>query len=94
MVSVRSEVPSFVLEGDVDAYLQAHDAPVDVEQRLREADGDDRVRLLARAWFNIYHGSRNEAKRLFVLVMQEEDIPFNGEDIQAITERPPVETQT
>jgi len=83
-----------VLEGDVDAYLQAHDAPVDVEQRLREADGDDRVRLLARAWFNIYHGSRNEAKRLFVLVMQEEDIPFNGEDIQAITERPPVETQT
>jgi hypothetical protein len=27
-------------------------------------------------------------------VMQEEDIPFNGEDIQAITERPPVETQT
>jgi len=94
MVSVRSEVPSFVLEGDVDAYLQAHDAPVDVEQRLRKADGDDRVRLLARAWFNIYHGSRNEAKRLFVLVMQEEDIPFNGEDIQAITERPPVETQT
>jgi hypothetical protein len=94
MVSVRSEVPSFVLEGDVDAYLQAHDAPVDVERRLREADGDDRVRLLARAWFNIYHGSRNEAKRLFVLVMQEEDIPFNGEDIQAITERPPVETQT
>jgi len=94
MVSVRSEVPSFVLEGDVDAYLAAHDAPVDVEQRLREADGDERVRLLARGWFNVYHGSRNEAKRLFVLLMDEEDIPFTGEDIQAITGRPPVETQT
>jgi len=94
MVSVRNEVPSFVLEGDVDAYLEAHDAPVDVEQRLREADGDERVRLLARSWFNIFHGSRHEAKKLFVLLMNEEDIPFRGEDVQAITERPPVETQT
>jgi hypothetical protein len=94
MVSVKDSVPTFVQEGNVEAYLERADPPVDVEQRLREADGDDQVRLLARAWFNHFHGSRNEAKRLFVLFMDEEDIPFTGEDIQAITGRPPVETQT
>lgn len=94
MVSVRDEVPSFVLEGDVETYERVHDPSPKALQRLREATGDDRVRLLARAWFNRFHGSRHEAKELFVLLMREEDIPFRGEDIQAITESPPVETQT
>lgn len=94
MVSVRDSVPEFVQAGDVDTYLELHDPPPSVEQRLREASGDDRVRLLARAWFNVFHGSRNEAKRLFVLFMDEEGIPFSGEDIQAITGDPPVDTQT
>jgi hypothetical protein len=94
MVSVQGDVPQAVLDGDVEAYGAVHDLPPDVERRIREADEQDRVRLLARAWFNLYHGSRNEAKRIFVLLMKEEDIPFNGEDIQAITESPPVDTQT
>lgn len=94
MVSVRSEVPQFVLEGDVDTYLAVADPPADVRQRLQRATGDDRIRLLARAWFNVYHGSRHEAKKLFVLLMDEEGIEFRGEDIQAITESPPVDTQT
>jgi len=49
---------------------------------------------LARGWFTNFHGSRREAKKIFVLLMKEEGIPFNGEDIQAITRDPPVFTQT
>jgi hypothetical protein len=94
MVSVAGEVPDFVTDGDVDAYLQVHNPGPTVTRRLREATGDDRVRLLARSWFRYFHGSRHEAKKLFVLLMREEDIPFAGEDIQAITTNPPVETQT
>jgi hypothetical protein len=94
MVSVRNTVPSFVLDADVDRYLELADPPVRVQRRLREADRDERVRLMARGWYRNYHGSENESKRLFVLLMKEEGIPFNGEDIQAITGRPPVETQT
>lgn len=94
MVSVRSEVPAFVLDGDVDTYLAIADPPARARQRLREATGDDRVRLLARGWFTNFHGSRREAKKLFVMVMKEEGIPFGGEDIQAITREPPVFTQT
>jgi hypothetical protein len=94
MVSVQNTVPSFVLDADVDRYLELADPPVRVQRRLREADRDERVRLMARGWYRHYHGSENEAKRLFVLLMKEEGIPFNGEDIQAITGRPPVETQT
>lgn len=94
MVSVRDSVPAFVLEGDVDAYIEVADPPVDVQRRLREADRDTRVRLLARGWFSKFHGSEKEAKRLFALLMEEEGIPYAGEDIQAITGRPPVETQT
>lgn len=94
MVSVKQDVPQFVLDGDVDAYLEVADPSPRAAQKLREATGDDRIRLLARGWFNQFHGSRDEAKEIFVLLMKEEDIPFNGEDIQAITESPPVETQT
>lgn len=94
MVSVRGDFPDFVLQGDVETFLEAADPPPDVARRLRQADADDRVRLLARAWLNRYHGSRKEAKGLFVMLMREEDIPFTGEDIQAITDDPPVETQT
>jgi len=94
MVSVRGEVPQFVLDGDVDTFLALHDPGFAARRRLDQATGDDRVRLLARAWFREFHGSRHEAKKLFVLLMNEEDIPFDGEDVQAITGRPPVETQT
>jgi hypothetical protein len=81
MVSVQNTVPSFVLDADVDRYLELADPPVRVQRRLREADRDERVRLMARGWYRHYHGSENEAKRLFVLLMKEEGIPFNGEDI-------------
>lgn len=94
MVSVRADYPDFVLEGDVERYIDLADPPPDVRQKLRQASDDDRVRLLARAWSNTFHGSRHEAKKLFVLLMKEEGIPFDGDDIRAITERPPVETQT
>jgi len=94
MVSVEDEVPDFVLEGDIETFFELHDPSARARQRLEEASADDRVRLLARAWFNNYHGSRRESKRLFALLMLERDIPYTGEDIQAITERPPVETQT
>ena len=94
MVSVEQDVPQFVLDGDVETFLELHDPPLEVRLRLRDAQGDDAVRLLARAWFNIFHGSPNESKKMFVLLMKERDIPFNGEDIEAITENPPVETQT
>jgi len=94
MVSVQDSVPQFVLDGDIETYLELADPPVSVRRRLADASGDDAVRLLARSWFSTFHGSRNESKRLFVLLMKERDIPFNGEDIQAITRRPPVETQT
>jgi len=94
MVSIQPDTPDFVLDGDVDTFLELHDPPPQVQRRLREATGDDRVRLLARAWFNIFHGSRHEAMKMFVLLMREEGIPFDPEDIQAITERPPVRTQT
>lgn len=94
MVSVKENVPTVVLEGDTEAFLDRAQLSGQAERRIRQASGDDAVRLMARAWFNQFHGSRNQAKRLFVLLMKEEDIPFSGEDIQAITERPPVETQT
>lgn len=94
MVSVRADVPDFVLEGDVETYLELTDPSARARQRLTEATGDDRVRLLARSWFNQFHGSRHEALKMFVLLMREEDIPFEGEDVQAITGRPPVRTQT
>jgi len=92
MVSVRSDYPQFVLDGDTDAYIQLADPDAETRRRLREASGDDEIRLLARAWSNRFHGSRAEAKELFALLMREEGIPFTGEDIQAITENPPVET--
>lgn len=94
MVSVRSEVPTWVWEGDVETFFELRDPSARARQKLEEADDDDRVRLLARAWFHNYHGNERESKRLFVLLMRERDIPFTGEDIQAITGRPPVETQT
>lgn len=94
MVSVKPYVPEFVLNADVDEYLLRADPSPQIRQRLREADRDEAEKLLARAWFRNFHGSEKEAKELFVLLMKEEDIPFNGEDIQAITRRPPVETQT
>jgi hypothetical protein len=94
MVSVEQDFPEFVLDGDVETYIELADPPADVRSRLRDADGDDRVRLLARGWLRHFHGSRNEAKRIFVLLMRERDIPISGEDIQAITDSPPVETQT
>jgi hypothetical protein len=94
MVSVKQAVPDVVLEADTETFLDQAQLSRTAEQRIREAEGDDAVRLMARSWFNQFHGSRHEAKKLFVLLMNEEDIPFRGEDIQAITERPPVETQT
>lgn len=94
MVSVHEDVPDFVIEGDTETFLQVADPGPQAAQRMREATGDEEVRLLARSWFNQFHGSRHEAKKLFVLLMRQEDIPFRGEDIQAITESPPVETQT
>lgn len=94
MVSIEPDVPNFVLEGDVDTFLELRDPPARVEQRLRDATGDDRVRLLARAWFNTFHGSEHEGLKMFILLMRERDIPFGPEDVQAITERPPVRTQT
>jgi hypothetical protein len=94
MVSVRNDVPDFVLDGDVDRFVEVADPSPQAQRRLEQADEDQRVRFLARSWFRYYHGSRHEAKKLFVLLMREEDIPFKGEDIQAITGRPPVETQT
>jgi len=94
MTSVKSEVPDFVLDGDIDTYLDVADPSFAERVRLVEASADDRERLLARAWFRRYHGTRQEAKRLFALLMNEEDIPFSGEDIQAVTAAPPVETQT
>lgn len=94
MVSVKQSVPPSVLNGDVESFIDRADPSTTVKQRLRNATGPDRKRLLARAWFNNYHGSRNESKRLFVMLMKEEDIPFSGEDIEAITDDPPVNTQT
>jgi len=94
MVSVAQAYPTFVREGDTQAYLDRADPPADVASRLRQADGDESVRLLARAWGRQFHGSRHEAKKLFVMFMKERNIPFTGEDIQAITTNPPVETQT
>jgi len=94
MVSVKGDVPQFVLDGDTETFVETADPPPDVRQRLRDATGDDEIRLLARAWFNIFHGSRHEAKKMFVLLMREEEIPFRGEDIQAITGDPPVQTQS
>lgn len=94
MVSVAESVPQFVRDGDVEFYIRLANPRPTVEKRLRAATGDDRVRLLARAWFNQYHGSPHEAKKLFVMFLREDDIPFTGEDIQAITENPPVDTQT
>jgi hypothetical protein len=94
VVSVHNDVPDFVLDGDVDRFLEVANPTPQVRQRLVGADEEERVRFLARAWFRHYHGSRHEAKKLFVLLMKEEGIPFKGEDIQAITGRPPVETQT
>jgi hypothetical protein len=94
MVSVEQDVPRWVLDGDIQTFFSLHDPSARVRQRLQEADDDDRVRLLARAWFSRYHGSRHEAKKMFVMLMKERDIPFNAEDVQAIVDRPPVETQT
>lgn len=94
MVSVAQDVPRWVREADVDTYLELADPPVRIRQRLREADRDAQIRLLARGWFATFHGSRNESKRRFAIFMNEEGIPFTGEDIQAITEDPPVDTQT
>jgi len=94
MVTVKTEVPDFVLRGDIETYEEIADPGPAELSRLLRADEDARARLLARAWFRRFHGSRAEAKRLFALLMNEEDIPFNGEDIQAVTAAPPVETQT
>jgi len=94
MVSVAADVPQFVLDGDVQTFLQVHDPTPEARRKLQNATGDDRIRLLARAWFNQFHGSRHEALKMFILLMREEDIPFRGEDIEAILERPPVTTQT
>lgn len=94
MVSVRGQVPDPVLEGDVDGFILLADPAPSVVQEVRAASGDDRVRLMARAWFREFHGSRNEAKRLFVILMREEGIPFRGDDIRTVTQDPPVETQT
>ena len=94
MVSVHADVPDFVLDGDVSAFLEIADPSARTRQKLQQATGDDRIRLLARAWFNTFHGSRHEALKMFVLLMREEGIPFGPEDVQAITTRPPVETQT
>jgi hypothetical protein len=94
MTSVKGEVPQFVLEGDIATYQDLADPGQAELARLLRADEDERERLLARAWFRRYHGSRQEAKRLFALLMNEEDIPFSGEDIAAVTAAPPVETQT
>lgn len=94
MVSVQEDVPSWVQDADVETFFELHDPPRRTRQRLRNADEEAQRRLLARAWFNLFHGSRHEAKKLFVLFMRESGIPFDGEDIQAITENPPVDTQT
>jgi hypothetical protein len=94
MVEVGSEFPEFVRQADAETYIELADPPADVRSRLRQADRDTRIRLLARGWLNRFHGSRHEAKKLFVLFMNENDIPFAGEDVQAITEDPPVDTQT
>jgi hypothetical protein len=94
MVSIRSDVPQFVLDGDTQTFLELADPSARTRQKLTEATGDDAVRLLARSWFNQFHGSRHEGLKMFVLLMREEDIPFGPEDVQAITGRPPVRTQT
>lgn len=94
MVTVRDQFPQFVLNGDVERFIELADPAPDVRRKLRQADPDSQVRLLARAWSNEYHGSRNEAKKLFAMLMREERIPFTGDDIRAIVEDEPVETQT
>ena len=94
MTSVKSEVPQFVLDGDIETYNEIADPDTAELSRLVSASDDDRERLLARAWFREYHGSRREAKRLFALLMNEESIPYDGEDIQAVVAAPPVTTQT
>lgn len=94
MVSVESDFPEFVVNGDVDTYIELADPPSDVRQKLQTASEDDRIRLLARAWANQFHGSRKESKRMYVMLMREKGIPFRGDDIRAITEDEPVETQT
>jgi len=94
MVSVHADVPDFVLDGDVDAFLEIADPSARTVQKIRESTGDDRIRLLARAWFNVFHGSRHESLKMFIMLMREEDIPFDPEDVQTITESPPVRTQT
>lgn len=94
MVSVRGQVPDPVLEGDVEGFILLADPPPRVLSKIRDASGDDRVRLMARAWFRQFHGSRNEAKRLFSILMREEGIPFRGDDIRTVTQDPPVDTQT
>lgn len=94
MVSTKPYVPNVILERRADEFLeQAQLSPV-AERRIRQASGDEQFRLMARAWFSRFHGSTSESKKMFVLLMREEDIPFTGEDIQAITDDPPVDTQT
>lgn len=94
MVTASENTPDPVLEGDVEKYIQLAQPGPATRQKLRQADPDDKVRLLARGWFHNFHGEEREAKKLFVLLMNEEGIPFTGADIQAITGRPPVDTQT
>lgn len=94
MVSVRGQVPDPILDGNVEGFLLLADPAPRVVQEIREAAGDDRIRLMARAWFRQFHGNRYEAKRLFSMLMREEGIPFRGDDIRTVTQDPPVETQT
>lgn len=94
MVSPKPYVPDTILRRDVDAFLELATLSPLAEQRIRTAEPDDQFRLMARAWFSRFHGSTAKSKKMFVVLMKEEDIPFTGEDIQAITDDPPVETQT
>lgn len=94
MVTASPNVPDVIVEGNVDGFLEQAQLSTRAEQRLRDAGPDEAKRLMARSWFNQFHGEVREAKKLFVLFMNEEDIPFRAEDIAALTGGDPVETQT
>lgn len=94
MVDVSDTVPDAVLEGDPAVFASLRDTTEADVEAFRKRPRDERVRLLAREWYREFHGSPHDSKVLFVMLMKQLDIPFNGEDIQRITRKPAVWTQT
>lgn len=65
-----------------------------VPDAILEADTKEEEKRLLREWFTTFHGSRREAKVVFMMAADEEDLEVEGEDVEAIVKEPPVNTQT